>query len=76
MQISYEAFKEVKKEVNRRLQGKCHRYFKASTFLKFQRDNKGRIGIEPFYNYIIKKGNTIFIFQILSNSQSQKRSSG
>ncbi len=31
-------------------------YFRPSVFLKFQRDNQGRIGIEPFYNYVTKKG--------------------
>eukprot|EP00743_Colponemidia_sp_Colp-15_P007803 GILK01008449.1.p1 GENE.GILK01008449.1~~GILK01008449.1.p1 ORF type:complete len:489 (-),score=106.96 GILK01008449.1:92-1462(-) len=36
---------------------KCRKFFTASTFLKFERDEHGRIEIVPFFHYVVRKVN-------------------
>ena len=43
--------------VSTRLPGKCQSFFSASTFLKFERDEYGRIEIVPFFHYVVRKVN-------------------
>jgi serine/threonine-protein phosphatase 2A regulatory subunit B'' len=40
-----------------RLPPKCRQFFTPSTFLKFQRDEFGRIEIVPFFHYVVRKVN-------------------
>ena len=39
------------------LPAKCRQFFTASTFLKFERDEFGRIEIVPFFHYVVRKVN-------------------
>lgn len=39
------------------LPAKCRQFFTASTFLKFERDDFGRIEIVPFFHYVVRKVN-------------------
>ena len=43
-----------------KLPAKCRQFFTSSTFLKFERDEFGRIEIVPFFHYVVRKVN---IFQ-------------
>jgi serine/threonine-protein phosphatase 2A regulatory subunit B'' len=36
---------------------KCRQFFTSSTFLKFERDEYGRIEIVPFFHYVVRKVN-------------------
>lgn len=36
---------------------KCRQFFSSSTFLKFERDEFGRIEIGPFFCYVVRKVN-------------------
>jgi len=36
---------------------KCRQFFTSSTFLKFERDEFGRIEIVPFFHYVVRKVN-------------------
>lgn len=36
---------------------KCRQFFSSSTFLKFERDEFGRIEIVPFFHYVVRKVN-------------------
>jgi serine/threonine-protein phosphatase 2A regulatory subunit B'' len=40
-----------------RLPPKCRQFFTSSTFLKFERDEYGRIEIVPFFHYVVRKVN-------------------
>ena len=40
-----------------KLPAKCQQFFTASTFLKFERDEYGRIEIIPFFHYVVRKVN-------------------
>ena len=43
--------------VSTKLPNKCQQFFTASTFLKFERDEYGRIEIVPFFHYVVRKVN-------------------
>ena len=43
--------------VSSMLPPKCRQFFAASTFLKFERDEFGRIEIVPFFHYVVRKVN-------------------
>ena len=43
--------------VSTKLPQKCQQFFTASTFLKFERDEYGRIEIAPFFHYVVRKVN-------------------
>jgi serine/threonine-protein phosphatase 2A regulatory subunit B'' len=43
--------------VSTSLPGKCQQFFSSSTFLKFERDEYGRIEIVPFFHYVVRKVN-------------------
>jgi len=40
-----------------KLPPKCRQFFSASTFLKFERDEYGRIEIVPYFHYVVRKVN-------------------
>ena len=40
-----------------KLPPKCRQFFTSSTFLKFERDEYGRIEIVPFFHYVVRKVN-------------------
>jgi serine/threonine-protein phosphatase 2A regulatory subunit B'' len=43
--------------VSTQLPAKCRQFFTSSTFLKFERDEFGRIEIVPFFHYVVRKVN-------------------
>lgn len=49
--INYDAFLTIAKS----LPPKCRHFFSASTFLKFDRDEYGRIDIVSFFHSIVRK---------------------
>lgn len=44
------------KQIQELLPEKFGRYFKASKFMKFTKDDDNRISMLHFYNYILRKG--------------------
>ena len=67
-QMNYESFCELRNEVKQKFPKKnCQNYFSPNVFLRFQRDSRGRIGIEPLHNYIIKKVQYELLLIKLSN---------
>ena len=51
--INYDQFVYV----SSMLAPKCRQFFTSSTFLKFERDEYGRIEIVPFFHYVVRKVN-------------------
>jgi serine/threonine-protein phosphatase 2A regulatory subunit B'' len=51
--INYDQFVYV----SSMLPPKCRQFFTSSTFLKFERDEYGRIEIVPFFHYVVRKVN-------------------
>jgi len=52
--INYDQFVYVSNALSEK---KCRQFFASSVFLKFERDEYGRIEIVPFFHYVVRKVN-------------------
>lgn len=54
MQMNYEDFCHIATLCTEQLGPKCRKFFSACNFLKFEKDDFGRIAILPFYLYVMR----------------------
>lgn len=54
MQMNYEDFCHIASVCTEQIGPKCRRFFSPSNFMKFEKDEQGRIAILPFYLYVMR----------------------
>ncbi|KAL1832545.1 hypothetical protein ACET3Z_002196 [Daucus carota] len=52
--MNYEDFCHIASECTEQIGSKCRRFFSPSNFMKFEKDESGRIAILPFYLYVMR----------------------
>lgn len=52
--VNYEDFCEIASLCAEQMGSKCRRFFSPSNFMKFEKDELGRIAILPFYLYVMR----------------------
>ncbi|XP_017256326.1 probable serine/threonine-protein phosphatase 2A regulatory subunit B'' subunit TON2 isoform X1 [Daucus carota subsp. sativus] len=52
--MNYEDFCHIASECTEQMGSKCRRFFSPSNFMKFEKDESGRIAILPFYLYVMR----------------------
>ena len=60
LQMNYEDFCHIATVCTEQIGQKCKRFFSPSNFMKFEKDDSGRIAILPFYLYVMR---TVSYFQ-------------
>lgn len=53
-QMNYEDFCHIASVCTEQIGPKCRRFFSPSNFMKFEKDEAGRIAILPFYLYVMR----------------------
>ncbi|CAN1129694.1 Probable serine/threonine-protein phosphatase 2A regulatory subunit B'' subunit TON2 [Linum perenne] len=53
-QMNYEDFCHIASVCTEQIGPKCRRFFSPSNFMKFEKDESGRIAILPFYLYVMR----------------------
>lgn len=61
--MNYEDFCHIASVCTEQIGPKCRRFFSPSNFMKFEKDEAGRIAILPFYLYVMR---TVSILMFLS----------
>lgn len=54
LQMNYEDFCHIASVCTEQIGPKCRRFFSPSNFMKFEKDEAGRIAILPFYLYVMR----------------------
>lgn len=54
LQMNYEDFCHIQSICTEQIGPKCRRFFSPSNFMKFEKDEQGRIAILPFYLYVMR----------------------
>lgn len=54
LQMNYEDFCHIATVCTEQIGQKCKRFFSPSNFMKFEKDDSGRIAILPFYLYVMR----------------------
>jgi hypothetical protein len=54
LQMNYEDFCHIATVCMEQIGQKCKRFFSPSNFMKFEKDDSGRIAILPFYLYVMR----------------------
>jgi serine/threonine-protein phosphatase 2A regulatory subunit B'' len=54
VQMNYEDFCHIATLCTEQIGPKCRKFFSACNFLKFEKDDFGRIAILPFYLYVMR----------------------
>lgn len=54
LQMNYEDFCHIASVCIEQIGPKCRRFFSPSNFMKFEKDESGRIAILPFYLYVMR----------------------
>lgn len=54
LQMNYEDFCHIASVCTEQIGPKCRRFFSPSNFMKFEKDESGRIAILPFYLYVMR----------------------
>lgn len=62
--MNYEDFCHIASVCTEQIGPKCRRFFSPSNFMKFEKDEQGRIAILPFYLYVMR---TVSLFHTLLN---------
>jgi hypothetical protein len=62
LQMNYEDFCHIASVCTEQIGPKCRRFFSPSNFMKFEKDEQGRIAILPFYLYVMR---TVSHFQLV-----------
>lgn len=57
LQMNYEDFCHIASVCAEQIGPKCRRFFSPSNFMKFEKDEQGRIAILPFYLYVMRTVN-------------------
>lgn len=52
--MNYEDFCHIASVCTEQIGQKCKRFFSPSNFMKFEKDESGRIAILPFYLYVMR----------------------
>ena len=52
--MNYEDFCHIATVCTEQIGQKCKRFFSPSNFMKFEKDDSGRIAILPFYLYVMR----------------------
>lgn len=52
--MNYEDFCHIASVCTEQIGPKCRRFFSPSNFMKFEKDEQGRIAILPFYLYVMR----------------------
>lgn len=52
--MNYEDFCHIASVCTEQIGPKCRRFFSPSNFMKFEKDESGRIAILPFYLYVMR----------------------
>ena len=52
--MNYEDFCHIASVCTEQIGPKCRRFFSPSNFMKFEKDEAGRIAILPFYLYVMR----------------------
>jgi len=52
--MNYEDFCHIASVCTEQIGPKCRRFFSPSNFMKFEKDELGRIAILPFYLYVMR----------------------
>ncbi|GJW22582.1 probable serine/threonine-protein phosphatase 2A regulatory subunit B'' subunit TON2 [Tanacetum coccineum] len=52
--VNYEDFCQIASLCTEQIGSKCRRFFRPSNFMKFEKDESGRIAILPFYLYVMR----------------------
>ncbi|ERN16935.1 hypothetical protein AMTR_s00057p00185220 [Amborella trichopoda] len=63
--MNYEDFCRIASVCSEQIGPKCRRFFSPSNFMKFEKDESGRIAILPFYLYVMRTVCILFFFAIL-----------
>jgi hypothetical protein len=58
--MNYEDFCHIASVCTEQIGPKCRRFFSPSNFMKFEKDESGRIAILPFYLYVMRTVSTAF----------------
>lgn len=61
-QMNYEDFCHIASVCTEQIGPKCRRFFSPSNFMKFEKDESGRIAILPFYLYVMR---TVGLFSFI-----------
>ena len=64
--MNYEDFCHIASVCTEQIGPKCRRFFSPSNFMKFEKDESGRIAILPFYLYVMRTV-SLFISLIFRN---------
>ena len=66
--MNYEDFCHIASECTEQIGSKCRRFFSPSNFMKFEKDESGRIAILPFYLYVMRTvgGNSLAYIPFVS----------
>lgn len=67
-QMNYEDFCHIASVCTEQIGPKCRRFFSPSNFMKFEKDEQGRIAILPFYLYVMRTvcPSALFLAMVLS----------
>lgn len=60
-QMNYEDFCHIASVCTEQIGPKCRRFFSPSNFMKFEKDESGRIAILPFYLYVMRTVGLVFL---------------
>lgn len=52
--MNYEDFCHIASICSEQIGAKCRRFFSPSNFMKFEKDEYGRVAILPFYLYVMR----------------------
>ena len=67
--MNYEDFCQIASVCTEQIGPKCRRFFSPSNFMKFEKDEQGRIAILPFYLYVMRTVGHLQGFTISVESQ-------
>lgn len=59
--MNYEDFCHIASVCTEQIGPKCRRFFSPSNFMKFEKDESGRIAILPFYLYVMRTVGLVFL---------------
>lgn len=60
--MNYEDFCHIASVCTEQIGPKCRRFFSPSNFMKFEKDESGRIAILPFYLYVMRTVSIINLY--------------
>lgn len=63
--MNYEDFCHIASVCTEQIGPKCRRFFSPSNFMKFEKDEAGRIAILPFYLYVMRTVSILNVFHQL-----------